>query len=109
VRRGKNKVLLGFDFHSTQRDIYYTLADELPSVIHGFKDYWLQGIDNTFPEYVPSDSPDPLSAPITKTWFYKQFGAEGITYEVGDETPRSFVEAKARAAAVEMMQLLILR
>lgn len=107
LNKGKNKLLLGFDFHSTGRDIFYTLPPELPSIIHPFKDYWLQGIDATFPEYSPHDSPDPLGSPITKTWFYLQFGAEGITYEVGDHTDRDFIRAKAKVAAREMMQLLI--
>ncbi len=109
VAEFKNNVVLGLDFHSTQEDLYYTLTDNLKSNIYNFKDYWLYGIDQAFPEYEPDDRPFDLSQPITKGWFYLQFGAEGITYEIGDETPRDFVREKARVAAEEMMKLLILK
>jgi len=109
TENSKNKVLVGLDFHSTQKDLYYTLSDDLKSSVYPFKDYWMRGIDNTFDDYTPDDRPSTLNQPITKTWFYLQFGAEGITYEIGDETPRDFVRAKGRAAAVELMELLVLR
>ena len=105
----KNKVLFGIDFHSTQTDLYYTIPEETKSVIHPFKDYWIQGIDDAFEGYTPDDQPYALEQPVSKTWFYKQFGAEAMTYEIGDETPRDFIDAKARVAAKEMMKLLILR
>lgn len=104
-----NEVLVGLDFHSTQKDLYYTLTDNRPSSVYPFKDYWLQGIDDHFEHYTPDDRPYDLSTPISKGWFYLQFGAEGITYEVGDETPRDFVRKKGATAANELMKLLILR
>lgn len=109
VNRDNNTVLVGLDFHSTQRDLYYTLTDNLKSSVYPFKDYWLQGISNTYDDYTADDRAYDLNEPITKGWFYLQFGAEGITYEIGDETPRDFVRSKGRTAAVELMQLLILK
>ncbi len=109
VGRDKNQVLFGIDFHSTQEDLYYTLpADYYPSV-KGLKDLWLSGIDEHFPDYTPDDQPGALNNPISKGWIYVQLGAEAITYEIGDETPRDFVRAKGRVAARELMQLLVLR
>ncbi len=105
----KNDVILGLDFHSTQEDVYYTMTDNRPSSIYDFKDYWIYGIDQSIDGYTPDDQPNDLNTPITKGWFYLQFGAEGITYEIGDETPRDFVREKSRVAAREMMQLLVLR
>ncbi|MEM7105807.1 MAG: M14 family metallopeptidase [Bacteroidota bacterium] len=107
--RSKNKVLLGLDFHSTHRDVYYTMDESMPSVINGFKDYWLDGIDDAFADYKPEDAPSGLTRPISKGWFYLQFGAESITYEIGDHTPRDFIRAKGSVSAKEMMKLLILR
>ncbi len=109
TKRNKNKVILGLDFHSTQEDVYYTLTSNRKSHIFGFKDLWLNAIDNSIPGYSPNDEPYDLNQPITKGWFYLQFGAEGITYEVGDETDRAFVRQKAKVAAIEMMKLLVLR
>lgn len=109
VNKDNNNVLVGLDFHSTQSDLYYTLTDNLQSSVYPFKDYWIQGISDTYDTYEADDRPFDLNQPITKGWFYLQFGAEGITYEIGDETPRDFVRSKGRTAAVELMQLLILR
>ena len=104
-----HSLVLGLDFHSTQEDIYYTLTDNRKSNIYGFKDAWIYAIDEHFEDYTPDDAPYDLNQPITKAWFYLQFDAEGITYEVGDETDRDFVKNKARVAAIEMMKLLVLK
>ena len=109
VDRDNNQVLVGLDFHSTQKDLYYTLSENRKTSVDNFKDYWLEGIDDQYAEYSPDDRPFDLNQPITKGWFFLQFGAEGITYEIGDETPRDFVRGKGRTAAREMMKLLILR
>ena len=109
AKKSKNKVVLGLDFHSTQEDLYYSFSDDMHSSIYPFKDYWMKGIDDAIPNYTPDDRPFPLNQPISKGWFYKQFNAESLTYEIGDETPRDFIDLKARVAAREMMKLLILR
>ncbi len=108
-KRNKSQVVLGLDFHSTLYDVYYTFSPEMVSVIPKFKDYWISGIQASMPGYEPYDSPSPLSQPITKGWFYTQFGAESITFELGDQTPRDFIRQKGKVAAREMMQLLIFR
>lgn len=105
----KSKVILGLDFHSTQTDLYYSFSDDMHSSIYPFKDYWMHAIDDAIPNYTPDDKPYPLNQPISKGWFFKQFNAESLTYEIGDETPRDFIDLKARIAAKEMMRLLILR
>ena len=109
ARASKNKVILGLDFHSTQEDLYYSFSDDMRSEIYPFKDYWMGAINDALPNYTPDDQPFPLSQPISKGWFYKQFNAESLTYEIGDETPRDFIKLKAEVAAREMMKLLILR
>lgn len=105
----KSKVLLGLDFHSTQEDLYYSFTDDIHSSIYPFKDYWISAIDNAIPHYTPNDESYPIGSPISKAWFYMQFKAESVTYEIGDETPRDFIELKAKVAAREMMKLLILK
>ncbi len=102
----KKDVLLGIDFHSTHHDVYYTVPDKNEH-IPGFKDYWIEAIDQVLVDGdLAKDSPYKLDKPISKGWFFKQFGAEGITYEVGDETDRSYIKEKAQVAAREMMKLL---
>ena len=106
-KRFDNEVILGIDFHSTQEDVFYTYADSMISDIPKFKDYWIYGIDEAMPDHEPVDEPSGLSQPYSKVWFYTQFEAEGITYEIGDETPRDFIKRKATISAKEMMKLLM--
>lgn len=109
ANKDRNKVVLGLDFHSTQEDLYYTFPDDVHSSIYPFKDYWLGAIDAAIPDYSPDDRSYAVGDPISKGWFYLQFNAESVTYEIGDETPRAFIELKAQIAAREMMKLLILK
>lgn len=109
TNNSKNNVILGIDFHSTQTDLYYTFTDDMHPTIYPFKDYWIKAIDDALPNYTPDDRPYAIGDPISKGWFYLQFKAESITYEIGDETPRDFIKLKAEVAAREMMKLLILK
>lgn len=102
----KSKVLLGIDFHSTWYDILYTnkeIAGNLPR----FKEYWVAGFRDVLRGEEIRERPSNVGRPVSKGWFLTQFQAEGITYEVGDDTPRDLIIVKGRAAAIEMMELLI--
>ncbi len=109
LRQHKNKAVLGLDFHSTWDDVFYTMTDEVPAHIKGFKDYWLQGIAEAIPGYTPRDAPSAALTPTSKNWFATQLKADAVTYEIGDDTPRDFIREKGRISAYEMMKLLILR
>lgn len=52
-------------------------------------------------------APYKLTQPVSKNWFYNQFKAEGITYEVGDDTPENIIKDKAQKAAILMMSILV--
>ncbi len=108
VTKDKAQVILGLDFHSTQKDVFYTLPDDGPkSVISWFKKPWLSGIEASIDNYTLNESPSNVGQPVSKGWFFTQFGAEGVTYEVGDETPRDFIELKGRVAAQQMIKVLL--
>lgn len=108
VKKYKNKVVLGMDFHSTQEDVIYTHTQNRQSAITPFKDLWIQALEEDAVGLNPNEEAYDLGKPMTKGWFYLQFGAEGIIYEVGDETDREFLKYKAQVAAKEMMKLLVL-
>jgi len=109
VAKSKARMILGLDFHSTQKDVFYTLPDEVgaESLLPWFKKPWLAGIEAAIDNYKLNESPDALSQPVSKAWFYSQFGSEAVTYEVGDENPRDFIELKARVAAQQMIKVLL--
>ncbi len=109
TKKQKNKILVGLDFHSTQEDVLYTHTSNRESHVTPFKDIWIQALEDDPRDLNPNEEAYDLNKPISKGWFYLQFGAEGITYEVGDETDRDFLKYKAEVAAREMMKLLVLK
>ncbi|MCB0581953.1 MAG: hypothetical protein KDD10_21920 [Phaeodactylibacter sp.] len=58
------------------------------------------------PGFEFKESPSNVGAPVTKGWFLTQFGAVGMTYEIGDDTPPEAIAQKGRASARVMMRLL---
>jgi hypothetical protein len=107
VKQNKSDVILGLDFHSTFWDVYYTIR-EIPKHLPYFKDYWLGGISQSLGEEA-NEKDSNLGGPVSKNWIYTQFDAVGITYEIGDSTPRNFIKEKGKVSATEMMQLLIFK
>lgn len=106
AKKNKNRIMLSLDFHSTSEDIYYVFDDKFNSRLKNFTRQWTEEIDRGVFPFKTLFSPEPMGKPYSKTWFYKQFRAESITYEVGDETDRSIITKKAETGAVSMMKLL---
>lgn len=102
----KNKIILSLDFHSTSQDIYYVFDDKFRTKLKDFPKKYTEEIDMAVYPFKTTYSPEPMGKPYSKTWFYKQFKAESITYEVGDETDRDIIRKKAEIAAISMMKLL---
>ena len=105
----ESQIILGIDFHSSFQDAFYTPDITTDSKLDGFKEYWLHAMEKSLEDYKAAERPQAASLPNSINWFHQQFGAEGITMEVGDNTPREIIEQKGKIAAVEMMQMLIFR
>lgn len=106
----RSKIVLGMDFHSTWKDVYYTHDETVtpPSALPGFKDAWLAGIEREIGgDFRINEEAEPVGKPTTMSWFRTQFGAEGITYEIGDGTDREFVARKGKVSAEVMIDLLL--
>lgn len=107
VGQNKESVILGLDFHSTYNDVFYTnqqISDKLPL----FRTYWTEGIEKALGKEIV-EKPSHLNTPVSKNWILTQFGGVGIVYEIGDKTPRDFIQKKGQISAQEMMQLLVYR
>ncbi len=107
AKKKGNKIVLGIDFHSTFKDVFYVFDDSFHSVIPDFNKYWTTSINRLVFPFFTKTSSYGATQPISKNWFYMQFKAEGITYEIGDNTSDEIIEKKSRAAAVSMMDLLL--
>ena len=105
--RHKNKVLLGIDFHSTWKDVYYTLDESVKRSIPDFTKAWLEKIRIGTQLIDINEMPGKISRPTSGGWFNQQFGATGITYEIGDDTPRAFIQLKGSVSAQALMEILM--
>ena len=102
-----NNVILGLDFHSTYYDVYYTNDETVEKEIPGFTKEWLRRIEKDLNLDDINEQASGYGPPTSKGWFNKQLGAESITYEIGDDTPRDFIKVKGRVSAVNMMDILL--
>ncbi len=103
----KNDVVLGLDFHSTFNDVYYTPDESVARKIPEFTKAWLEKVRVATGLEDINESPGKISRPTSSGWYNQQFGATGITYEIGDKTPREFIKKKGVESARAMMELLL--
>ncbi|GHB64517.1 M14 family metallopeptidase [Persicitalea jodogahamensis] len=107
ANKNQARVIMGLDFHSTYEDVYYTNNSDTASAYPDFTNVWLNEIKRAIPDYEPNISPSNVGQPVSKGWFFVRFNAVGITYEIGDDTPRDFIKTKSRIAAEKMMEVLL--
>lgn len=102
------KFYFGVDFHSTFEDIYYTIPPEQKGNMPGLVPDLINAVGDEIPGYEPNIRPSDINEPkinSTKYFFY-EFGAESLTYEIGDDTPRNLIKTKGELTAFKMMELM---
>ncbi|WP_192348675.1 M14 family metallopeptidase [Algoriphagus sp. Y33] len=101
----------GIDFHSTWDDIYYTIDPKLSGNMPGLVYEWLDAVKGRLPGYDPNISSNDQMVPTTvsRNYFFMEFDAEALVYEIGDNTDRNFVAEKGRVGAEELMRLMLLK
>ena len=110
VDAGDKHIRVFLDFHSTQKNVFYTQNADHPSTPPNFTRTWL---DNAKPrienyEYV-NKAGGVERIGVSKNYMYKRYGIPSLTYEVGDETERPAIRASATVFAEEMMKLMLLQ
>ena len=102
------KPRLFLDFHSTNRNLFYTQMPGDNTNPADFADAWLGRARERLADYSFSHEPRPVSqAANGKQYMYRRYGVPSMTYEVGDETRRSSIEASAEVFAEELMRELL--
>lgn len=107
---GENEIVFFLDFHSTQRNLLYTQADDEPTNPAMFTRDWLTAVEGRLDdaEYpFTREARHNSGRPISKNYMYENFGIPSITYEVGDETPRPAISQASTVFSEEMMRLLL--
>jgi len=111
VKENKGKFYFGIDFHSTWDDIYYTIDDTFKGNMPGLVPSWLSAVKKQINGYDPNIKPGNKVLPtaVSKNYFYVNFGAESLVFEIGDNTPREFIKEKGQISAEELMKLMLKR
>ena len=105
----KLDIVLGIDFHSTDIDLIYTFDEKTYKRKKGVVKDWVELLQQSFPDEKIIEEDGDASSPVSKNWFLHEFNAEGVTYEVGDDTPRDLIKSKGEKSAQILMELLLER
>lgn len=103
---------LFLDFHSTFADTFYTEPLDAQTVAMNFTSRWLAAIESRISaeqaEFKVSRKPGKSSSSgVAKGYMYSVYGIPSITYEIGDNTDRTFIRLLAVQSAEEMMKTLL--
>lgn len=104
-----SKIIIGLDFHSTYEDVFYT-NESIPTankLTPFFVNKWFNSLEKNIPNYKVNEKSSNSKEPVSKGWFLYGHNAVGITYEIGDTTPKDFINLKGRVSATEMMKILV--
>lgn len=108
VKETGGKIYFFVDFHSTWQDIFYTITPELKGNMPGLVPELISLTGKELKNYEPNIKPSPgTGRRITSTsYFFHNFGAESLTYEIGDNTPLEFIKLKGEITARNLMDLM---
>jgi len=107
MKQNNARILLGMDFHSTYHDVFYTNKQRKDTTLPLFVDQWFEGLEANIPNYKVNEAAGNSTKPVSKGWFLYGHNAVGITYEIGDNTPKQAIETIGKVSAEEMMKILV--
>ena len=106
-KKDNNEIVLGLDFHSTYEDVFYTNQKREGTTLPNFIKDWFVALEKNIPGYKVNEAAGNSTKPVSKGWFLYGHNATGITYEIGDNTPKDRIEEIGRKSARAMMDLLV--
>lgn len=100
------------DFHSTQKNVFYTQDEASEHSPPRFTRTWL---DNARPRIEAMDEPYAFDNQenttekegVSKNYIYHRYGIPASTYELGDETDRTAIRKASVIFAEELMKLML--
>ena len=107
LKKNGSKIVLGLDFHSTYEDVFYTNKIREGTTLPNFINDWFAALEANIPNYKVNEASGNSKKPVSKGWFLYGHNATGITYEIGDATPKERIKEIGEVTAKEMMKILI--
>mgnify|MGYP000173920333 CR=1 FL=1 len=108
VEETGGKFIFAADFHSTWEDIFYTINEDLKGNRPGLIPKLIKRSSKRIPGYDPNIRPTESNqrSVTSNSYFFFVHGAESMTFEVGDNTPRDLIRQKGESTAIELMRIL---
>ena len=107
LRKQKANLVLGLDFHSTWYDVFYTNKVRQSTPFPNFLDQWFSALESRIPNYKVNEKASNSTQPVSKGWLLYGHKAVGVTYEIGDETPRDSIQLIGQTSAKALMEILV--
>jgi hypothetical protein len=107
IRKNKTRLVLGLDFHSTWYDVFYTNTQREGTSLPHFESHWFEALESHIPNYEVNEQSANSDRPTSKGWLLYGHNAVGITYEIGDATPKDKIELFGSVSAEQMMNILL--
>lgn len=98
-------VVFAIDFHSTWKDVFYTVNEDPSRAPGGVLRRWMDSMYERYPGRI-HEKANEANSTVFKNWAFKTFHAPAVTYEVGDRTNSRQLRGLAHFAADSLMQLL---
>ena len=105
-KKSNGDIILGLDFHSTWSDVFYTNKQREGTTLPNFIETWFSSLESNIPNYKVNEAASNSTRPVSKGWFLYGHNAVGITYEIGDATPKEDIKQIGKVSAEEMMKIL---
>lgn len=106
-REGRRLVVF-LDFHSTDRNLFYTQDESEPTDPPNFFEAWFARATPRLADYPYTHEARSGERPgVGKNYVYRRYGIPSATYEVGDETDREVTRRAAVVFAEELMGLML--
>ena len=106
LKKNNSKLVLGLDFHSTWYDVFYTNKERDSTAFPEFLPKWFSALEQNISNYKVNEKSSNSTKPVSKGWFLYGHNAVGVTYEIGDDTPRDRIRLIGMESAKAMMQIL---
>lgn len=106
IKKNNSKIVLGLDFHSTYKDVFYTNKIRKNTTLPNFINNWFAALESNIPGYKVNEASGNSTKPVSKGWFLYGHNAVGITYEIGDATPKERIKMIGQISANQMMRIL---
>ncbi len=102
------KIVFAIDFHSTSKNIFYTMPTDYGLAPPLLAEDWLKSLNKILPDFKVNIKPgsNPKSG-VFKQYIADTFGVHAITYEMADDIQRHQIRPIANAAAQLLMEKLL--